>query len=114
MQANLGNVNRQLLFGFTQPYFHNRPLNLGFQVFDTKSDYNAAKATSTTAGASANLTAAQQSLLQNYNNSTVGLNASASYPLPRHNFQRVGYYVFAHEVVDYRIQYRIAEPFPDD
>jgi outer membrane protein insertion porin family len=90
LQANLGNVNRQFMFGFTQPYFHNRPLNLGFQLFNTKSDYNAAKSASATS-ASANLTSAQQSLLQNYNNSTVGMNASVSYPLPRHNFQRVGF-----------------------
>ena len=91
LQANLGNVNRQFLFGFTQPYFRNRPLNLGFQLFNTKSDYNAAKNYSTTSGASANLTAAQQSLVQNYNNSTIGMNFSVSYPLPRHNFQRVGF-----------------------
>ena len=91
LQANLGNVNRQFLFGFTQPYFRNRPLNLGFQLFNNKSDYNAAKNYQTTSGASANLTAAQQSLVQNYNNSTVGMNFSASYPLPRHNFQRVGF-----------------------
>ena len=90
VQANLGNINRQLLFGFTQPYFHNRPLNLGFQVFDTKSDYNSAKALQST-GASANVSTAQASLLQNYNNSTLGLNFSVSYPLPRHNFQRVGF-----------------------
>ena len=90
LQANLGNVNRQFLFGFTQPYFRNRPLNLGFQAFNTKSDYNAAKNYQTTSGASANLSAAQQSLVQNYNNNTIGLNFSASYPLPRHNFQRVG------------------------
>jgi outer membrane protein insertion porin family len=91
VQANLGNVNRQLLFGFTQPYFRNRPLNLGFQLFDTKSDYNAAKSVAATTGQSANLTTAQSSLLQNYNNSTIGLNTSVSYPLPRHNFQRVGF-----------------------
>jgi outer membrane protein insertion porin family len=90
VQANLGNVQRQLLFGFTQPYFRNRPLNLGFQLFDTKSDYNAAKSQAATSGQSANLTTQQSSLLQNYNNATVGLNASVSYPLPRHNFQRVG------------------------
>jgi len=90
VQANLGNVNRQFLFGFTQPYFRNRPLNLGFQVFNNKSDYNPAKNASGTGG-SANLTAAQQSLVQNYNNSTIGLNFSVSYPLPRHNFQRVGF-----------------------
>ena len=91
VQANLGNVNRQFLFGFTQPYFRNRPLNLGFQLFNTKSDYNAAKSTPGAAAQSANLTSAQQSLLQNYNNSTIGLNSSVSYPLPRHNFQRVGF-----------------------
>ena len=90
VQANLGNVNRQFQFGFTQPYFRNRPLNLGFQLFNTKSDYNAAKNYSATSGQGANLTTAQQSLVQNYNNSSTGLNASVSYPLPRHNFQRVG------------------------
>jgi len=91
LQANIGNVNRQFLFGFTQPYFHNRPINMGFQLFDNKSDYNAAKNYATTSGASANLTAAQQSLVQNYNNATIGFNGSISYPLPRHNFQRVGF-----------------------
>jgi len=91
LQANLGNVNRQFLFGFTQPYFRNRPLNLGFQLFNTKSDYNASKSTPGAANQAANLSTAQQSLLQNYNNSTIGLNTSVSYPLPRHNFQRVGF-----------------------
>jgi len=90
LQANLGNVNRQFLFGFTQPYFRNRPLNLGFQLFNTKSDYNAAKNYATTGGAGSNLSQAQQSLVQNYNNTSTGLNASVSYPLPKHNFQRIG------------------------
>jgi len=89
VQANIGNVQRQFLFGFTQPYFRNRPLNLGFQVFNTKSDYNAAK-NYQTAGLSQNLTNAQQSLVQNYNNQSTGLNWSVSYPLPHKNFQRVG------------------------
>ncbi len=97
LQANLGNVNRQFVFGFTQPYFRNRPLNLGFQAFDNKSDYNAAKSiTGSSAAAGSNLSAQQSSLLQNYNNSTKGMNFSISYPLPRHNFQRVGFtYSFA-------------------
>jgi outer membrane protein insertion porin family len=97
LQANLGNINRQFVFGFTQPYFRNRPLNLGFQAFDNKSDYNAAKSlTGSSAAAGSNLSAQQSSLLQNYNNSTKGMNFSISYPLPRHNFQRVGFtYSFA-------------------
>jgi len=43
LQGNLGNVSRQFLFGFTQPYIRNRPLNFGFQLFNTKQDFNAAK-----------------------------------------------------------------------
>jgi outer membrane protein insertion porin family len=91
LQGNLGNTNRQFQFGFTQPYVRNRPLNVGFQLFNTKSDFNAAKTYTTSVGASANLTAAQQSLAQNYNQASTGFNWSVSYPLKRHAFQRVGF-----------------------
>jgi outer membrane protein insertion porin family len=90
LQGNLGNVSRQFMFGFSQPYVRNRPLNLGFQLFNTKTDYNAAKSYQTTTGLSPNLTQAQQSLTQNYNQSSTGLTFSLSYPLKRHAFQRVG------------------------
>jgi outer membrane protein insertion porin family len=91
VQGNIGNVSRQFLFGFSQPYVRNRPLNLGFQIYNNKTDFNAAKNYQTTTGLSANLTAAQQSLTQNYNQSATGFNVSASYPLRRHAFQRVGF-----------------------
>ena len=91
VQGNLGNVSRQFMFGFSQPYLRNRPLNLGFQIFNTKQDFNAAKNYQATTGASANLTSAQQSLTQNYNQASTGLNFSLSYPLKRHAFQRVGF-----------------------
>jgi outer membrane protein insertion porin family len=90
LQGNLGNVSRQFMFGFSQPYIHNRPLNVGFQLFNTKQDFNAAKNYQTTTGASVNLSAAQKSLTQNYNQASTGLNFSVSYPLRRHAFQRVG------------------------
>jgi outer membrane protein insertion porin family len=91
VQGNLGNVSRQFLFGFTQPYVRNRPINVGFQIFNNKQDYNAAKNYQATTGQAANLTAAQQSLTQNYNQAATGLNFSVSYPLRRHAFQRVGF-----------------------
>ena len=91
VQGNLGNVQRQFLFGFTQPYIHNRPLNLGFQLFNTKQDFNAAKNYQATTGQSVNLSAAEQSLTQNYNQASTGLNFSVNYPLRRHAFQRVGF-----------------------
>jgi len=90
LQGNLGNVSRQFLFGFTQPYLKNRPINVGFQIFNNKQDYDAAKNYQATSGASANMTSAEKSLTQNYNQASTGLNFSVSYPLKRHAFQRVG------------------------
>jgi outer membrane protein insertion porin family len=90
LQGNLGSLSRQYMFGFTQPYIRNRPMNVGFQIFNQKTDYNAAKNYESTTGTSVNLTAAEQSLTQNYNQSSTGLNFSLSYPLKRHAFQRVG------------------------
>ncbi len=91
LQGNLGSISRQFLFGFSQPYVHNRPLNLGFQIYNQKQDYNAARNYTATTGQSANLTAAEQSLTQNYNQGSDGLNFSISYPLKRHAFQRLGF-----------------------
>ncbi len=91
VQANLGNLSRQFLFGFSQPYIHNRPINFGFQIFNNKQDFNAAKNYEATTGQSVNLTQAQQSLTQNYNQASSGINFSISYPLRRHAFQRVGF-----------------------
>jgi len=91
VQGNLGNMSRQFLFGFSQPYIRNRPINVGFQIFNNKQDFNAAKNYQATTGQAANLTAAQQSLTQNYNQASTGLNFSISYPLKRHAFQRVGF-----------------------
>ena len=90
LQANLGSISRTFLFGFTQPYIRNRPINVGFQVFNNKQDYNAAKNYQATTGADLNLSTAQKSLTQNYNVGSDGINFSVSYPLKRHAFQRVG------------------------
>ena len=91
VQANAGSLARQLLFAFTEPYVRNKPFNLGFQVFDSKNDYNASKSYSLSG--SANQTSAISSLLQNYNQSRVGFNFSGGYPLRHFNlfgFSRVG------------------------
>jgi outer membrane protein insertion porin family len=90
LQANLGSISRQFLFGFTEPYFRNRPIQMGFQIFNQKQDFNASKNYQSSSGLSANLSAAQKSLTQNYNQASKGLNVSVQYPLKRHNFQRLG------------------------
>jgi outer membrane protein insertion porin family len=91
LQANLGNISRTFMFGFTQPYVRNRPINVGFQVYDNKQDFNSAKNYQATTGQSVNLSAAQSSMIQNYNQASKGFNFSVSYPLKRHAFQRVGF-----------------------
>jgi outer membrane protein insertion porin family len=88
VQANVGDLSRTVSFGFTEPYLHDKPISVGAQVFATKYDFNPSKSQSTT-GAVGNLSAAQQSLLTNYNTSTTGLTLSASEPL-RHLFARTG------------------------
>ncbi|WP_446745888.1 outer membrane protein assembly factor BamA [Silvibacterium acidisoli] len=88
VQANAGDVSRNLLFGFNEPYFRNKPLNLGFQVFNNKYDYNATK-NYNLAGSTGNLASATSSLLQKYNQSATGFSVSGRYPI-HHSFKSVG------------------------
>ncbi|MBS1822278.1 MAG: outer membrane protein assembly factor BamA [Acidobacteria bacterium] len=89
VQANIGDLSRNLSFGFTEPYLRNKPISLGLQVFTTKYDFNPAKSYQIAQGASQNLTTAQQSLLTNYNQASTGFTLSVSSPL-RHLFARTG------------------------
>jgi outer membrane protein insertion porin family len=89
VQANAGDISRTLLFGFNEPYFRNRPLNFGFQIYSNKYDYNASKNYKLSGGNPENLTNAQQSLLQKYNQSSTGFSVSARYPIHR-SFKSVG------------------------
>ncbi len=93
VQANAGSLARNLLFAFNEPYFRNKPLNIGFQVFDRKTDYNASKSYSLSGTATGNESSAVSSLLQNYNQGQKGFNLSVSYPTRRFSlfgFSRVG------------------------
>ena len=89
VNANIGDLSRVLSFGFNEPYLRNKPVSLGIQVFDRKSDFNPAKSAAIAGGQSANLTNAQQSLLNNYNQSSKGLTISTGTPL-RKLFRRSG------------------------
>jgi outer membrane protein insertion porin family len=89
LQGNLGNLARSVVFAFNEPYLRNKPVSVGFQLFSRKSDYNSARNYAQVTGQSTNLSAAQQSLTQNYNQSSTGLNFSVAYPI-RRTFKRVG------------------------
>jgi outer membrane protein insertion porin family len=89
MQINLGNLARSVMFGFTQPYMFDRPLQFGFTVFGNKVSYNQARQLSIFSGQSLNLPSAVLQNLQNYSQSSVGFTSSLSYPL-RRSFKRLG------------------------
>lgn len=89
IQINLGNLARSAMFGFTQPYMFDRPLQFGFTVFGNKVSYNQARQLSIFSGQNLNLPNAVLQNLQNYSQSSVGFTTSLSYPL-RHSFKRVG------------------------
>ena len=89
VQISLGNLARSVMFGFTQPYMFDRPLQFGFTVFGNKISYNQARQLSIFSGQNLNLPSAVLQNLQNYSQSSVGFTTSLSYPL-RRSFKRLG------------------------
>ena len=90
VQLSLGNLARSALFGYTQPYMFDRPLQFGFNVFGNKVNYNQARQLSVFSGQSVgNLPNAVIQNLQNYQQSSVGFSTTVSYPLHR-SFKRLG------------------------
>jgi outer membrane protein insertion porin family len=89
VQLSLGNLARSAMFGFTQPYMFDRPMQFGFTLFYNKISYNQARQLSIFSGQNLNLSSAVLQNLQNYSQSSVGFTTSLSYPL-RRSFKRVG------------------------
>ncbi|PYY02056.1 MAG: outer membrane protein assembly factor BamA [Acidobacteria bacterium] len=89
VSANLGNLQRSILFGFTEPYAFDRPLQLGFTLYTSRYDYNAAKNYSILTGTNVNLPSDVLNTLQNFSQSQTGFTVSSSYPI-RRSLKRVG------------------------
>ncbi len=89
VQASLGNRQRDLLFGFTEPYLFDRPIQAGFTVYTRKSNFDQARQLSIISGQNVNLPSPLLQNLQNYTQSSTGFSFSASYPL-RRSFKRLG------------------------
>ena len=89
LQASVGNLMRSLMFGFTQPYMFDRPLQVGFTVFNNRINYDQAKQEELLTGQKLNLPQSFLANLQNFTQNDTGFTLSASYPLHR-SFKRVG------------------------
>jgi outer membrane protein insertion porin family len=93
VQANIGTLERSLMFGFTEPYLFDRPLTAGFTVYGTKLNYSQARQAALISGQQLNVSEAQLQSLQNYTQSSRGFTINTSYPLPARRFgygKRVG------------------------
>ena len=89
VQANIGNRQRDLVFGFTEPYLWDRPLQFGFTVYTRRYNFDQAQQTAILTGQKVNLPSPFLQNLQNYTQSSTGFTTSLSYPLHR-SFKRVG------------------------
>jgi outer membrane protein insertion porin family len=91
VQASIGSRQRDLVFGFTEPYLFDRPIQAGFNVYTRKISYDQARQYAIATGQNLNLPSAYLQNLQNYSQSSTGTSLTVSYPLRKgHSFKRVG------------------------
>ncbi|HEY7353561.1 MAG TPA: outer membrane protein assembly factor BamA [Terriglobales bacterium] len=89
VQANIGTLQRNVMFGFTEPYFLDRPITVGFTVYGQKLRFDEARQTALFAGQALALSQAQLQSLQDYTQSSQGFTFSVSHPL-RRSFKTIG------------------------
>ena len=91
VNASLGNYQRDLVFGFTEPYLFDRPIQAGFNVYTRKTSYDQARQYAIATGQNLNLPSQYLQNYQNYSQSSTGISGTVSYPLHKgHSFKRVG------------------------
>ncbi len=89
VEASVGSRERNVLFGFTEPYLFDRPIQFGFTVFTRRYSFNQARQQELLTGQPIDLPETILDTLQNFNQSTTGFTVSGSYQL-RRSFKRVG------------------------
>jgi outer membrane protein insertion porin family len=86
LSANVGDLERNISFGFTEPYLFDRPLSTGFTIFTSRYNFDQARQTSLALGYQIQL---NPNTAQNYVQNSDGLTLFLSYPI-RRSFTRVG------------------------
>jgi outer membrane protein insertion porin family len=85
--AQVGSIQKDYRFGFTEPYLFDRPISTGFTIFASKFDYNTARQEGLLFGQQVAINPALQ---ENYNTNSKGFTVFASYPLRKLSFTRLG------------------------
>ncbi|MGH9726243.1 MAG: BamA/OMP85 family outer membrane protein, partial [Candidatus Acidiferrales bacterium] len=87
LSAQVGDIQKNVMFGFTEPYLFDRPISTGFTVYMNDFNYNQARQTGLLLGQQIALNPA---LEENYTTNSKGFTVFASYPVRRFSFTRVG------------------------
>ena len=113
INSQLGTRMRSVSTGFTEPYFLDRPLQIGVEVHLTRFDFNQGREASILAGE--NLIPLFNSLgsqnLLNYIQTGHGFSVSASYPL-RRSFSRIGI-TYGYDISDVKTETDAATSYFD-
>lgn len=84
--AQYGTLVTSFVFGFTEPYFRDKPISTGFTLFDNRYDFNSAVQSALLLGTTTAIN--DPNAVQNYSQSTKGFTVFASYPLKSLPFWR--------------------------
>ncbi|MGC1413808.1 MAG: outer membrane protein assembly factor BamA [Candidatus Acidiferrum sp.] len=87
LSAQLGEFQRTVQFGFTEPYLFDRPISTGITVFTSKYNFDQAKQEAILLNEQVSI---NPQYVQNYNQNSTGFTAFASYPAKRFSFARFG------------------------
>lgn len=85
--AQFGELQRSLMFGFTEPYLFDRPISTGFTIFSSRYKFDQAQQEAQLLGQQVSI---NPQFVQNYNQDSTGFTLFASYPMKRLPFTRVG------------------------
>lgn len=87
VSASVGQYQRNIMFGFTEPYLFDRPISTGFTIFSTLYKFDQAEQAAVLTGQAVSI---NPEYVQNYNQNSTGFTVFANYPLKRYAFTRVG------------------------
>jgi len=87
LSGNVGTLQRNVSFGFTEPYLFDRPISTGFTVFGSRYNFDQARQYSLALGYQVQL---NPNTVQNYIQNSDGFTIFASYPLKKLGFTRLG------------------------
>jgi outer membrane protein insertion porin family len=87
LSAQIGQYQRSVMLGFTEPYLWDRPISTGFTIFTSKYEFNQAEQAAIYTGQQVSI---NPQYIQDYNQNSTGFTVYASYPMKRYAFTRIG------------------------